>query len=138
MSAATTMREGLRGELAWLHGREAESLPSVAYASDGPYWAEWLLEAMPVPGHALTVDDMHFLLAMLSSDIRSQILAGNLPSPELRATMLIWKHGPDNALMVFVQPAWDKGECPDDNIAWLLLHPDRIPDNFCMFRKAHL
>lgn len=127
----------LRDALQQLHRRPASELPAVPYDHDGPHWAEWLVENLPAGIDPLCVKDARYLIGMLKLDIRTEITRGKLPSPELRATLLRWQHGPEDALYAFVQPAWARGEVPDDNVTWLLLHPDKVPANFPMFCEAY-
>jgi hypothetical protein len=126
----------LREALQQLHQAAPDSLPAVRYWHDGPHWAEWLrgvLASMPAP---LGLADAAYVRELLASDIATHLTAGQLPTPELEATLLRWRHGPEGALHAFVQAAWDRGEVPDDNTAWLLLHQDKIPADFPMYRRA--
>lgn len=126
----------LRGALRELHGKPAGALPAVPYRDDGPHFAEWLVEVLPGCAPPLTAEDARYVLALLKADVRSQLLAGYLPSPELRATMLRWQHGSDQALLHFVNVSWARGEMPDDNVTWLLLHPGEIPANFPLYQRS--
>lgn len=126
----------LRQELHRLHEKTAEALPAMPYCHEGPHFAEWLAEVLPGCAAPLAAEDARYVLALLKADVRSQVLVGRSPSPELWATMLRWRHGAEGALDHFVQAAWARSELPDENVTWLLLHPERIAENFPMYCEA--
>jgi hypothetical protein len=130
---STWHEETLRVALQQLHQAAADSLSAVRYWHDGPHWAEWLRGVLGEAGAPVTLEGVRYVLGLLDADVRSHMLAGRMPTPELRAQVLVWRYGAEDALMALVGPAWARGELPEENVAWLLLHPERIPANFPLY-----
>jgi hypothetical protein len=135
MSVSWQIRKAqlLRDDLAALHLRDAASLPEVQYDHDGAHWAEWLMNIAASLDGPATMSDARYAVTLLRADILAHAERGQYPTPELRAMSLFLRYGKVDALLRFVTPCWDAGEYPDPNVAWLLLHPDRMPVNFPMY-----